>query len=193
MYVDICMGGQCLVQTFNSTHCEITSHDPVASFPGQTRVYDAHDPVDALNCIVPLCSYLCLQISTIAAVCHSATEGHTVVMMQTNAIHESFCNLFNRRFHCIDTASGPQYYVSIPFGARIKLCRVHPDFECVVIVRESELSDIPPSFLSRFEKYLLSHEQVLEAAFNRLPPCLTLTLRTAVDKVSAPQWLPEIL
>jgi len=129
------------------------------------------------------------KINTIAAVRHSATEGHTVVMTQTDAVHESFYDLFNRRFHRIDATSGPRYYANIAIGAHIKPCRVHPDFECIVMVKESELKDIPPPFLNRFEKYLLSHEQVLEAALNHLPPCLTLVLRTALDKVSPPWWI----
>jgi len=111
-------------------------------------------------------------------------------MSQTDDIHESFYDLFNQRFRRIDDPQdGARYYTNIAIGAHIKPCRVHPDFECIVMVKESELKDIPPPFLNRFEKYLLSHEQVLEAALNHLPPCLTLVLRTALDKVSPPRWI----
>ena len=107
-----------------------------------------------------------------------------MVMMQTDAIHESFYDLFNRRFHRIDAKTGPRYYANIAIGAHIKPCRVHPDFECVVIVKQSEVEGIPPPFLNRFEKYFLSHEQVLESALAHLSPCLAITLRTALEKVS---------
>lgn len=132
--------------------------------------------------IIPM--YVLVQVNTIAAVRHSATEGHTVVLSQTDAIHESFYDLFNRRFHRIDDASsGPRYYSNISIGAHIKPCRIHPDFECMVIVKQSELEYIPPPFLNRFEKYLLSHELVLEATLSNLPDALTVVLRTASEKV----------
>ncbi len=124
-----------------------------------------------------------LQVNTIAAIRHSANEGHTVVLSQTDSIHESFYDLFNRRFHRIDANSGPRYYANISIGAHIKPCRVHPDFECVVVVKHSELKNIPPPFLNRFEKYHLSHERILEAALGQLPPCLVRVISTAQEKV----------
>ena len=131
------------------------------------------------NC---LC-HIFLQINTIAAVRHSATEGHTVVMIQTDAIHESFYDLFNRRFHRIDVSSGPKYYTNISIGAHIKPCRVHPNFECVVVLKKSELPNIPAPFLNRFEKYTLSHELVLKAALTKLPPALNKVIEAAQRKV----------
>ena len=126
-----------------------------------------------------------MQVNTIAAVRHSATEGHTVVMCQTDSIHESFYDLFNRRFHRIDANTGPRYYANVAIGAHIKPCRVHPNFECVVVVKLSDLErkNIPAPFLNRFEKYLLSHELILEAALGNLPPALSIVLRTVLLKV----------
>ena len=126
-----------------------------------------------------------MQVNTIAAVRHSATEGHTVVMCQTDSIHESFYDLFNRRFHRIDANTGPRYYANIAIGAHIKPCRVHPNFECVVVVKLSDLKqkNIPAPFLNRFEKYLLSHELILEAALGNLPPALSVVLKTVLFKV----------
>ncbi len=50
------------------------------------------------------------QINTIAAIRHSAIQGHTVVMSQTDDIHESFYDLFNQRFRRIDDPQeGPRY------------------------------------------------------------------------------------
>ena len=42
------------------------------------------------------------QIDTIAGIRHSAIQGHSIVMIQTDDIHESFYDLFNRRFKQID-------------------------------------------------------------------------------------------
>lgn len=135
--------------------------------------------------ITALSNHLCyfLQINTIAAIRHSATEGHTVVMIQTDAIHESFYDLFNRRFHRIDASTGPCYYTNISIGAHIKPCRVHPNFECVVVVKKSDLPSIPAPFLNRFEKYTLSHELVLKATLTKLPPALNKIIEVAQKKV----------
>ena len=132
------------------------------------------------------CSHL-LQVNTIAAVRHSATEGHTVVLSQTDSIHESFYDLFNRRFHRIDANTGPRYYANIAIGAHIKPCRVHKEFECLVVVKESDLDSmsIPQPFLNRFEKYRLSHEIVLEATLASFPPALSQMLKAVLNKVRA--------
>ena len=52
-----------------------------------------------------------------------------------------------------------------------------------MIVKESDLENIPQPFLNRFEKYRLSHEIVLEAVFSNLPPALAQLLRAVVRKV----------
>ncbi len=122
-------------------------------------------------------------MNTIAAIRHSVTAGHTVVLSQTDSIHESFYDLFNRRFHRIDAAGGPRYYANIAIGAHIKPCRVHRDFDCVVVVKQSEVDSIPPPFLNRFEKYYLSHELVLEATLCNVPPALAAVLKAAMEKV----------
>ena len=114
---------------------------------------------------------------------HSAIEGHTVVMAQTDDIHESFYDLFNQRFCRIDDAHGPRYYASIAIGAHSKPCRVHPDFQCVVVVKQSEVKNTPAPFLNRFEKYRLTHHALLEAALGMLSPCMAVVMNTVREKV----------
>lgn len=128
-------------------------------------------------------SDLLMQINTIAAVRLSAAEGHTVILNQTDAIHESFYDLFNRRFHRIDSENGPRFYANIAIGAHIKPCRIHPNFECIVVVKESDLATTPPPFLNRFEKYFLSYKTLLEAMLQKLPSCLRTVIETAQFKV----------
>ena len=127
---------------------------------------------------------LFLQINTIAAIRHSAIEGHTVVMSQTDDIHESFYDLFNQRYRRIDDPQqGPRYYTNIAIGAHMKPCRVHPNFQCVVVVKKSEVKDTPAPFLNRFEKYCISHSTLLETALAALPPCLKIMIEAAKAKV----------
>jgi hemicentin len=115
------------------------------------------------------------KINTIAAIRHSAIVGHTVVMSQTDDIHESFYDLFNQRFRMIDDPKlGPRYYANIAIGAHLKPCRVHQDFQCVIVIRKSEIKNTPAPFLNRFEKYYISHRTLLDTSLNHLPPCMKI-------------------
>ena len=124
------------------------------------------------------------KINTIAAIRHSAIEGHTVVMSQTDDIHESFYDLFNQRFRRIDDLNkGPRYYTNIAIGAHFRPSRVHPNFQCVVVVKKSEVVNTPAPFLNRFEKYLITHETILETALNLMPPSIASIIKAAMEKV----------
>ena len=124
------------------------------------------------------------KINTIAAIRHSAIEGHTVVMSQTDDIHESFYDLFNQRFRRIDDLNkGPRYYTNIAIGAHLRPSRVHPNFQCVVVVKKSEVVNTPAPFLNRFEKYLITHVTMLETALNLMPPSIASIIKAAMAKV----------
>ena len=107
-----------------------------------------------------------LQIGTITALQHAAINGETVVLLQADEIQESFYDLFNQRFTSVDTPQGNKiYYAHVAIGAQVKPCRVDPKFQCIIIVKESEVSNpnaTPPPFLNRFEKYKLSHKTLVE-------------------------------
>lgn len=126
------------------------------------------------------------QINTIAAIRHAAVEGHTVLMAQTDDIHDSFYDLFNQHFRRIDDPDHPKeprFYANVAIGSHNKPCRVHKDFQCVVIVSKSEPCSTPPPFLNRFEKYSISHKDFLNARLQSLPPCLCVAVQCALDKV----------
>ena len=57
------------------------------------------------------------------------------------------------------------------------------DFQCIVVVRQSEIDNIPPPFLNRFEKYSLTHKSLLEAVMNTLPAYLRAVVQRAQEKV----------
>ena len=105
-------------------------------------------------------------------------------MTQTDDIHESFYDLFNQRFRKIDDPKGgAHYYTNIAIGAHLKPSRVNPNFQCVVVVKKSEVKNTPAPFLNRFEKYLITHHSLLEEALHRLPPCIRIIVEAAMEKV----------
>ena len=106
-------------------------------------------------------------------------------MSQTDEIHESFYDLFNQRFRSIeDPKHGTRFYANIAIGAHSKPCRVDPKFQCVVVVRESDIDKTPAPFLNRFEKYRLTHKELLRTVQQSLPPCLHILLNMVSVMVS---------
>ena len=122
-------------------------------------------------------------MNTIAAIRHSAVQGHTVILSQTDDIHESFYDLFNERFRRIDHEDGPRYFTNIAIGPILKPSRVHENFQCVVVIKKSDVPETPPPFLNRFEKYYINHEVLLNIVLRNLPPALRFLLQTSCHKV----------
>ena len=106
-------------------------------------------------------------------------------MNQTDDIHESFYDLFNQHFRRIDDPeAGPRYFTNIAIGAHLKPSRVDQNFQCIVVVKESEIKNTPAPFLNRFEKYYVSHKHLLKLALDSLSPSLQLMANAIYTKVS---------
>ena len=138
------------------------------------------------NCSYEYDALSLLQVTTIQKVIHSVAAGHTVLLFQTDKIHENFYDLFNQRFRSIrdqKTKNKIQYFANIAIGAHSKPCRVNPKFECFIVIDEAELKKCPSPFLNRFEKYYLDHKSLLELQLRHLPPCLKILLQRAKIQV----------
>ena len=107
-------------------------------------------------------------------------------MRQTDELHESFYDLFNQRFRRIDDPkTGPRFYANVAIGAHHKPCRIHPAFQCIVVVKQSQIDDIPHAFLNQFEKYSLTHRTLLDAVLSKQPAYLKSVIQRAYEKVSS--------
>ena len=123
-------------------------------------------------------------MSTIAEIIHAAENGHTIIMFQTDKIHESFYELFNQRFRIIaDPPKGIKLFTNISIGAHTKPCRVYPSFQCIVVIKKSELKDTPQAFLSRFEKFFFSYNTLCSSIADTKPPNLKIIIATVIKKV----------
>ena len=147
-----------------------------------------------------------MQLRTIADIRHSAMKGETVLLSQADEIHENFYDMFNQRFMCVTRlkqrsqgeddevklTSGDNerelrverlFYTNVAMGARIKPSRVDPAFQCIVVIKQSEVANTPAPFLNRFEKYTLSHQIMLEDLLQGYPSRLRNLLGNAMGKV----------
>lgn len=142
------------------------------------------EKVHTHTAIIIIMTCIFLKLGVVAAIKHSASHGHTVVLSQTDTVHECFYDLFNQRFVCIeDSTHGKRFYANIAIGSYVKPCPVHSNFQCVVIIKESDLPHTPAAFLNRFEKYSLSHQILLDDLLKHLTPVLRELINTAVYKV----------
>ena len=113
--------------------------------------------------------------------------GHIVLMCQTEEIHESFYDLFNQRYNVINDPKSKKfhYYTNIAIGAHSKPCKVNPDFRCIVVIKKSDLqTPVPLPFLSRFEKYRLSHDVIYRKVVDATPLSLKLLIEAVRKHVS---------
>lgn len=109
------------------------------------------------------------ELKVVAGVKYAALQGSTAVLSQTESINESFYDLFNLRFQAVSRREGGVgLYANIAVGGMSRRSLIHPDFECVVHVNESELEHMPAPFLNRFEKYRLTIDDVLQSGWESL-------------------------
>ena len=124
-------------------------------------------------------------MSTISAIRQSASCGHTTVMSQTDDIHESFYDLFNQRFMTIQGKDGEtQFFTNIAIGSITKPSRVDNKFQCVVVIKVSDMDSTPSAFLNRFEKYNITHGDLLQWTLKSVPRATSHIVETAQQKVT---------
>ncbi|XP_019859705.1 PREDICTED: uncharacterized protein LOC109587936, partial [Amphimedon queenslandica] len=126
-----------------------------------------------------------MHVNTIAEIIHSAENGDTIIMFQTDRIHESFYELFNQRFRIIhDPQKGIKLFTNISIGAHTKPCRVQAQFQCIVVVKKSELKNTPQAFLSRFEKFFFSYNTLCSSISETKPPNLKIIINAVFKKIA---------
>ena len=107
------------------------------------------------------------QINAISAVKWAAEKGEVVLLSQTESINESFYDLFNQHFRKYEDKTNEgitvTYHANIAVGSHSRRCKVSPGFQCVVHLALPELQLAPAPFLNRFEKYRLTHADLLES------------------------------
>lgn len=127
------------------------------------------------------------KINVISDIRQAAEEGKTVILSQTEDINESFYDLFNQSFKCLDhPQQGKIFFASIAIGPHSKLCRVDPRFQCILHIRSRRLGkpEIPCPLLNRFEKFRVCQEDILTMILEQRHLIgLKEMFLTAIDKV----------
>ena len=91
----------------------------------------------------------------LAQIRRSLEQPKTIVLVNSGRVQGSLYELLNQNFQ--HSAQGEHYsFTNIAAGHRMYPCRIHRDFRCVVVVKESDLERTPLPFMSRFSKLRLS-------------------------------------
>ena len=90
--------------------------------------------------------------------------GETIFLMHTSSIHGSFYDLFNQRYKTDRNKDGKlQFFTNLAIGAFSRPCQVNdePSFQCLVHLPLRSWKKTSLAFKSRFEKYIVSVDSVL--------------------------------
>ena len=109
------------------------------------------------------------KLRLISGVKFSAMQGNVAVLSQTEAVNESFYDLFNQNFRAVAGSDGEvSLFANIAVGGISRRSLVARGFQCIMQCSESGLEALPAPFLNRFEKFRLDVGDVLEAGLRPL-------------------------
>ncbi|EPY15168.1 hypothetical protein STCU_12291 [Strigomonas culicis] len=122
------------------------------------------------------------------AVCLHARHGECPVLLSnSDLIHESLYNLFNKHFTVTVGNEGKEYRTEVAVGSATRLIRVRPTFHTVVHVTLEQLAQLPAPFLDRFEKYyitpvdMLQHTLSGDTTLHRILRTVTVPVQRSVE------------
>ena len=89
-------------------------------------------------------------------------KGTCIVLKDLNYVYGALYDLFNQNFSIIGNRKNCRVALG---GTNNPMCYVHDSFRCIVI---SDDFDLPPPFLNRFEKQLITYEHIISKKHNEL-------------------------
>ena len=88
----------------------------------------------------------------------SMEEGNILVLKDLQTIYPSLYDLFNQNF----TSVGGKNFSRIAIGGSNNiLAHVNENFRCIILVEEKDIEKEDPPFLNRFEKHIISFDNLI--------------------------------
>ena len=89
-------------------------------------------------------------------------QGKLLVLKKLESVYPALYELFNQNF----TEVGNKNYARIAIGSSTNVFSfVNEKFRCIVNVDENQIDNEEPPFLNRFEKHILSYDNLLTANY----------------------------
>ena len=117
--------------------------------PTRTQIFRMSDFADDINNELG-------HVEILSTIKLCMETGKTIIMVNTSRIHGSLYDVFNQNFSIMATDETRKIFSKVAIGPKTIDVVVHEDFQCIVHVNRHEFQEIPPPFLSRFQKYSLS-------------------------------------
>jgi len=112
----------------------------------------------------------------------SASHNTRVILSNADQVHECFYDLFNQNFRSLRNRDGILIlYSNIALGGISRRSKVHPDFDCIVHVRGSDVPQLPAPFLNRFEKYRLDMNSIRTYSMKGFPNAARILSSAAIE------------
>ena len=86
-------------------------------------------------------------------------NGRTLIFKDLETVYPHMYDLFNQNFTVI---SGKNYSRIAVGSSTNAFCLVHDNFKCIVNVDEKKIEEEEPPFLNRFEKHIITLEDILD-------------------------------
>ncbi|CAF3699069.1 unnamed protein product [Rotaria sordida] len=154
------------------------------SDPSRTTVFRMSDFADDIHSEIR-------NVEILSTIKLCMETGKTILMVNTGRIHGSLYDVFNQNFSIMATDETRKIFSKVAIGSKTVDVVVHEEFQCIVHVPRSEFKDLPPPFLSRFQKYSWSISDFYRIQFEHLtlvsPESIILKLPTFEDQIA--QWL----
>jgi len=85
-------------------------------------------------------------------------EGKTIILKDLESVYPALYDLFNQNF----TIMNGKNFARISIGSSFSIySQVNKKFKCIVNVDKNDISNQEPPFLNRFEKHIISYENLL--------------------------------
>ena len=95
----------------------------------------------------------------------SAAQGYLLVLQNLDQIYAFLYDLFNLNY----IQNNGKNYARICHGNNSEqLVLIHPSFKCIIMVDKKFIDNVDPPFLNRFEKIIISFEQLLNPEQKKL-------------------------
>ncbi|CAF0900000.1 unnamed protein product, partial [Didymodactylos carnosus] len=112
-------------------------------------------------------------------------SGKTIMMINTGRIHDSLYDVFNQNFSIVATENERKIFSKVAIEAQTVDCIVHEKFQCIVYIKRLDLKDMPPPFLSRFQKYSVGINDFYRIQLEKLPFTQQEIIRNVEEKVQS--------
>ncbi|GBC06549.1 hypothetical protein RclHR1_06900002 [Rhizophagus clarus] len=101
--------------------------------------------------------------STLRRIMMCVEEGRLLILTDLETIYGSLYDLWNQNYIVLGDKENPKYYTRVALGAYANpILYVSPNFKCIVVMDENNLTSADPSFLNRLEKQKMSIADMLD-------------------------------